>query len=170
MKPGQGKSFNLFVRELAGMIEDQALHERKKYPETYDRPQASDVVLDEAVVRRITPAVRRWRIHRHFFKDCDRTDCLHGLVGSDYCQCTSIPEKNKLMSSFLGRYPKAGEIMNYDSFAYEKGFYYSFQLVKILLCYEEMDTILRLCAHPDVSFGDWQSCYVFVSSRGSYLI
>lgn len=58
MKPGQGKESNLFVRELAGMIEDQALLKPEKYPETYGQPQSSDVVLDEAVVKRITPAVR----------------------------------------------------------------------------------------------------------------
>jgi hypothetical protein len=126
-----------------------------------------DVVLDEAVVRRITPAVRRWRVHRQFFRDCDELDCFRGLVGSDYCQCTYIPEEYKLMSSFLGPHPKKGEIMDYDTFLYEKNFYYSFQLVKILLCYEEMDTILRLCAHPDVSFRDWESRYIFVRSRGS---
>lgn len=170
MKPGQGKELNLFVRELESLIEDQALREREKYPETYELPQPSDVVLDEDVVKRISPAVRRWRIHRQFFKDCDKTDCRRGLVGSDYCQCTSIPEKCKLMSSFIGEYPKKGEILDYDTFVYEKGFYYSLQLVKILLCYEEMDAILRLCAHPDVSFKDWQSRYVFVSSRGRHLI
>jgi hypothetical protein len=46
-----GKEFSLFVEEFAKTIEDQAIMERKKYPETYERPQDSKVVLDKAVAK-----------------------------------------------------------------------------------------------------------------------
>lgn len=41
MKPSQEKDFNLFVREFAKTIEDHAIHERQKYPETYEPPKIS---------------------------------------------------------------------------------------------------------------------------------
>lgn len=53
-----------------------------------------------------------------------------------------IPEQNKLMSSFL--IPKKDGVARYDwdSFAHEKKGYISFHLVKFLLIYEEIDTVL----------------------------
>lgn len=166
MKRAQGKEFNLFAREFSRIVKDQALLEREKYPETYDQPESSDVVLDETVVRRIAPTVRRWRARRALYRDCDIRECRRGRVGPDYCQCTFIPEKNKLMASFLKGIPTENGIpqYSYDAFLREKHVYYSLHLLKILLIYEEMDIILRLCAHPNVRFKEWQTRYIFVSS------
>jgi hypothetical protein len=166
MKPAQGKEFNLFAREFARILKLEALHEREKYPETYNQPESSDMVLDEAVVRRIAPTARRWRARHSSIRGCSRSGCRKGRVGPDYCKCTSILEKNKLMASFLEGLPIQDGIPrhSYDAYFVGEGVYYSLQLVKTLLIYEKMDTILRLCAHPNACFREWQTNYIFVSS------
>lgn len=144
----------------------EALHEREEYPETYDQPESSDVVLDEAVVRRITPTAQRWRARRSSIRNCGKSGFKRGRVSPEYCKCTSIPEKNKLMASFLGGVPTQEGISrhSYDAYFDGKDFYYSLQLFKNLLVYEEMDTILRLGAHANACFKKWQTSYIFVSS------
>jgi hypothetical protein len=74
------------------------------------------------------------------------------------------------MSSFL--IPKKDWVARYDwdSFAHEKRFYISFHLVKFLLIYGEIDTVLRLRAHPEVCFSAWKTEYIFVRPCRSHII
>lgn len=60
-KEKQAEDFNTFANAFIAALEEHALRERKKYSDHYDPPQDTDVIIDEALARKITPTVRQWR-------------------------------------------------------------------------------------------------------------
>lgn len=60
MKLNQAKELTHFVNAFVKNLNEHSICELKKYPH-YDPPQPSDVILDDAIVRKILPTVRRWR-------------------------------------------------------------------------------------------------------------
>lgn len=146
--------------------------ERAKYPAVYGTPDPDDVLLDSATVRKIAPAVSKWRyIHvfgsmghlgySPFWKHSVRKLCSHN--NGFECGC-AIPFQERKVSSFLRQCRKGdAEIdrRDYNQFYHNQvadaEAYYSMEMVKTLLLFGEMDPILRLCSHPDVHFWAWQS-------------
>lgn len=50
-----------FVDAFVNKLREQSASERAKYPENYNPPESTDVILDKRIVKEISPTVRRWR-------------------------------------------------------------------------------------------------------------
>lgn len=168
MKPNQANDLNYFVQKFVKNLSDHAACERKKYPARYDAPEPSDVILDEGLVRKISPTVRRWRDNCSWplEKNCPSGKCR----GSEYnrkrwgpgiCICELIPREQRLMAAFLQEpehFEPGYSYMNHVAF-------FNAQILQTLLLYGEMDTILRICAHPDAHSKLEFWCYGYFFSR-----
>ncbi|KAJ6145130.1 hypothetical protein N7470_009025 [Penicillium chermesinum] len=157
-KPHQANDLNRFVDAFVRNLDEHAVCERRKYPEKYDIPQPSDLILDEATVRKIAPTVRRWR-----GKWARGSECPSGVCnlrdGLEACECEPIPSEERFMSAFLR--PLVDNEC-YQFYEENGDAFFNLEVVKTLLLYGEMDAILRVCAHPDICLRRWFSrapCY-----------
>lgn len=157
MKPNQANDLTHFVNAFVKNLDEHSVCERKKYPEHYDAPQPSDVILDDVTVRKISPTVRRWRGKWPQSCMCPSGKCRirqnllydSGTMGApEFCKCEPIPQQERLMSAFLRepmndwRYTR--NLVNDDAF-------FNIQILQTLILYGEMEPILRICAHPVAS-------------------
>ncbi|CRG91206.1 hypothetical protein PISL3812_08254 [Talaromyces islandicus] len=152
MKPNQGKEITHFIEAFIRTIDDHSACERKKYPSTYEPADPSDVILDSAVVQRITPTVRKWRSYG-FEGRCPGGICKVTEYKEE-CQCIPIPDEERKASAFL-RPP--GQRYCYQFFSLNHEAFFNVEVVKTLLLYGEMDAILRVCALPGVGLKNWWS-------------
>lgn len=174
-KPQQAKELNHFVKAFAKNIQGHTRCERKKYTETYDPPAASDVPLNDDIVKKLNPTVLRLR--QRTFEHNTEVDALTrayeqlGLTNSTgslcchedsepgfKCRC-AIPRGERNVAAFLRRYRHNDcyQFLNVNAEAF-----YNLEVAKLLLLYGEMDIILRICAHPDVDYRAWHNvgpCY-----------
>lgn len=148
----QSKDFNQFVKILAETLEDHAAKERKKYPDHYDSPKDTDVVIDEAVANKIAPTVHRWYDLTFKNEACDEESCNYG--NKLQCVCPPFPPYQKTAAAFCQSF---GSPPCYAFFPQERFGFMNCETLKTLLIYGEMDPILRVCAHPNVSIGTWYS-------------
>lgn len=63
-RPNQGQQIHHFVNAFASNIRVHPTTGCLKLPEVYNLPQYSDIVLEDAVVRKITPTIHRLRSHK----------------------------------------------------------------------------------------------------------
>ncbi|KAH8666909.1 hypothetical protein BX600DRAFT_511797 [Xylariales sp. PMI_506] len=163
-QPNQGKELSYFVEAFTRTIEEHAVTERRKYPDQYEAASPETVVLSDATVRLITPTVQRFRQDRGMRKGWTRKvdpalstrPCAHE-PGAD-CACP-VQSGDRRMATFLHRW-----VQNdcYRFFERNEAAFLGVELVKSLLVYGELDTVLRICAHPDVDYLEWWSqgqCY-----------
>ncbi|TLS29325.1 hypothetical protein PpBr36_02154 [Pyricularia pennisetigena] len=189
-KPDQGKDLNKFVELLAESLKTSAAQERAKYAESYDDPDPNDIVIPESDFVEIEVPFRRWHLScttvgtpyclqnrvppqhelmplsvRRFKHagvalprsgDGGAVICTH--VGDYNCRC--LPRfEDRRMSTFLRTYQRNDcfefDEVNGDSF-------YGLELLKALILHGNMETVLRICTHPQVDFLSWwdaQMCY-----------
>jgi hypothetical protein len=162
MKPNQGKEITHFIEAFTRTIDDHSVCERKKYPSTYEPTDPTDIILSSATVQKITPTVRRWRSYG-FEGRCPSGICKVAQYKEE-CQCIPIPDEERKASAFL-RPP--GPRYCYQFFNLNSEAFYNVEVVKTLLLYGEMDTILRVCALPGVRLEEWwcdRECMDTVSS------
>lgn len=160
-KPNQGKEIAHFVEAFVRTIDEHSACERKKYPEVYDSPSPEDIILDDRIVAKITPTVRRLRNYRRD-SHCLSNACWLKYHGHE-CRCIPIPDEVRKMSGFLLSYE---ENPCYAFFDYNRDAFFRLQLVETLILYGEMDAVLRICAHPEIGLKDWwllSDCYCNVS-------
>ncbi|KZF18840.1 hypothetical protein L228DRAFT_251694 [Xylona heveae TC161] len=150
LRPNQGKELTYFANAFAKNIAEHSACERRKYPEKYDEPSATDVILDEDIVKKIIPTVRRWRSERESDYCCGGNACRPHEDGE--CQCPALPYEERRVSAFF-----RARVMNdcYKFFEVNKAGFFNLELVKTLILHGEMDPILRASAHPRVSLKDW---------------
>lgn len=165
MEPNQGKELTYFIKAFIRTIEEHSVCERNKYPATYDPADPADIILDPVTVQKITPTVRRWRSY-----GCDRGRCPNGVCRvaryKEECQCIPIPDEEKRASAFLR---PSGQRHCYDFFDMNAEAFFNVEVVKTLLLYGEMHTILRACALPGVCLKQWwcdRECQCSVSLPG----
>lgn len=160
-KPTQGKEIAYFIEAFARTIDEYSDCERKKFPETYDAPNREDIILDDRIVKKITPTVRRLRNYA-CDSSCPSDVCWLKYHG-DKCRCIPIPDEARKMSAFLRSYrPNPC----YEFFYVNKAAFFQLQLVETLILYGEMDAVLRICAHPEIGLKKWwllSECYCYVS-------
>ncbi|KAK3898227.1 hypothetical protein C8A05DRAFT_19145 [Staphylotrichum tortipilum] len=157
-KPDQGKKLHYFVEAFIRNIREHSYTARKQYPEHYNPPLPEEVILDDAVVCKITPTVRRWRAQRKHPGFCR---CGSGILRSEEtehkCECPiPIPPEERTAAAFYRRYEPNRCYMFFETNG--KAFY-NLEIVKTLLLYGEMDTIFRVCAYPGVDLRTWWSMY-----------
>lgn len=155
-KPNQGKELTHFVKAFIKNLNEHSTSKRKKYPETYDPPKSTDVIVDEEVSRKISRTVRRWRddcSRRYFgdFYDCDEKVC--GREGRGKCQCPAVPEEERKVSAFCRDYLYTD---CYQFMEMQKEGFFNLELVKTLILHGEMEPILRACNCRDISIDSWQ--------------
>lgn len=160
-KANQGKKLTRFVNAFARNVDEQATRARREYPEEYDPPDNNDIILDDDVVRRITPAVHRMRLDWDWNEnDFDPPDkayhgtpaiCRHRGAESAACGCP-VPYEERRASAFLRQYSSND---CYCFFVENQDAYFNIEVVKTLLMHGEMDPILRVCCHPAVDLESW---------------
>lgn len=151
----QDKQVNYFINAFARNVKDHADCERRKYSENdQGPPQRDDIVIDDDVAKRILPTVHRWRRsnsrYRHVRETPERHLCTHEK-GDKRCRCV-LPLEERRMSSFLRKH-RWNDC--YQFFEINKESFLNLEIVKILLLHGEMNTILRVCSHPDVDLENW---------------
>ncbi|KAH8690506.1 hypothetical protein BGW36DRAFT_388868 [Talaromyces proteolyticus] len=178
----QARDIEAFIFTFIRTISAHTLRERQKYPEKYDPPNEEDVVLDNDTVNRISRTVYRWRLAAgsngfgwdksnevkltsqpclHYTDENRRyTHDVNDPRDRDYddgfqfnCDCT-IPFRERKAHAFLRECR-----INY-CYCFEgvnKGGFFNLEVIKTLLIHGEIDTVLRVCAHPDVKYASWKS-------------
>jgi hypothetical protein len=146
MKSNQATDLNYFVDAFVKNLEEHAACERKKYQQHDDPPQPSDVILNEATVRKISPTVRRWRKHWWSQMLCPSETCSLRDPDSEPCKCEPLPMKERQMFAFLRQFDNI-EYCHY--FGQNNAVLFNLEVVKSLLLYGEMDALFRICAHPE---------------------
>ncbi|KJZ73509.1 hypothetical protein HIM_07065 [Hirsutella minnesotensis 3608] len=167
-KPNQAKDLSHFITAFAKNIEDHTRCERAKYPATYTPPSRGDLFLDDAVAEKIMPSVQRFRrelSHRMGFGNfterrepqdtsgrpgilCPHVDGSQGFG----CGC-ALPYTERIADAFLREYRQNG---CYRLAGANGPAFFNVEVLKLLLLYGEMDLILRVCAHPDVDYLEWE--------------
>ena len=147
-RPDQAKKLEYFLQGLVRNIREHSSTSRRKYPEHYDAPDHDDVILDDATVRKIAPTVRRWcanRVARYYHPTEDDSPWNPVPMQRRAEWERQIPVEQSRAAAFYRHYTY-----------YERTWYihsklfFNVEVVKTLLLYGEMDTIFRVCAHPDV--------------------
>ncbi|KAG8425391.1 hypothetical protein J3458_002096 [Metarhizium acridum] len=175
-KPQQGKQLTYFVTAFAQNIEHHTQCERSKHPEMYSAPARRDLILTDAVAKKLAPTVLRLRqrsladsdgrdrytgqpFDQSMSNDATRLFCRHkdGQLGFG-CGCV-IPYCERQAAAFLREY-----VPNpcFQFFQQNAEAFYNLEILKLLLLYGEMDPILRICAHPEVDYENWHHvgpCY-----------
>ena len=163
--PDQGKKLTYFAKAFVRNIHDHAATERKKYPDKYDAPKSDDVVVGDDAARKIAPTLHRWRedpgdLRLWKYKTAvDKASvtvlCPHRDAANnrESCQC-AVPYVERKMQAFLRGEPETicFQFFNDD---YNADSFFNVELLKTLILHGEMDTVLRVCAHPGVSFENW---------------
>ncbi|KAJ5606029.1 hypothetical protein N7510_008810, partial [Penicillium lagena] len=139
-----------FVEAFARTIDEHSASERKKYSETSDSPGHEDIILDDRIVEKITPTVRRLRNYGYDSR-CPSAVCW--LKDRDQeCQCIPIPDEARKMSGLLVSYRRNP---CYEFFRFNRDAFFQLQLVETLILYGEMDAVLRICANPEIGLKYW---------------
>lgn len=129
-----------FAQAFTQSVKVASKHKRAQYPEKYNPPSPSDVLLGDELVE---------KIESHLSKEMK--------------EGPRLPFEQRIASAFL--HPWDGEDC-YHWAANKIGFL-NLEVVKILLMVGELDPILQACAHPDVGLGEWYSaawCNCMVST------
>lgn len=154
-----------FFEAFARNIEEHSACERRKYADKYDPPDPDDVMLDAAIVDRISRTVRRWR-HAYDPTEYRAPPWACPGDGVENCNCPVIPNSNRRASAFLLQY-----VYNpcYHFWEYNSNYYFNMEIIKTLLLHGAMHPIFRICAHPQSPFRDgWElsecGCGVSIST------
>lgn len=175
-KPQQGRQLTYFATAFAQNIEQHTECERRKYQDTYTAPARHDLILNDAVAKKLAPTVLRLRqrsladsdgrdrytdqpFDQSMSNDATRLFCRHGDGQPGFgCGCV-IPYCERQAAAFLREY-----VPNpcFQFFQHNAEAFYNLEILKLLLLYGEMDPILRICAHPEVDYENWHHvgpCY-----------
>lgn len=153
----QGKDLNTFVKILIQKIDEAAKAERIKYTEKYDPPDTDAILLDDDLVKRISPITHRLEFWQ--WNDSKPPTgrfiyspklCSHEKDDTS-CICPIRFEERKA-SSFLRRKKDNG---CYDFYEINNLGHLNMEIVKTLLVSGDMEPILRVCAHPENDIETW---------------
>lgn len=152
MKPNQGKEITHFIEAFMRTINEHSATERKKYSDTYDPTPPTEYILDDAVVKKITPTVRKWRSYGYGLQGkCPSGVCQVAHYKAE-CQCIPIPDEERKAAAFVR--PR-GMRHCYEFFDDNSDAFFNIEVVKTLLLHGEIDAILRACALPGISLKFW---------------
>lgn len=137
LKPTQGKELSYFVDAFAKNLEEHTRCERRKYSDKYEPPDANDIILDSAIVKKISPTVYRWRRKYNWVLANSLSSTYRGRLcqHNDGFQCgCPIPFEERKASSFL-RQRRPNECFHF--FEKNQEPFFNIELVKTLLLFGE---------------------------------
>ncbi|KAK7921556.1 hypothetical protein PG985_009578 [Apiospora marii] len=155
-EPNQGRDLNNFVEVLSKIIPEAATHKRIQYAKRYEAAAPDEIVISVEDALKIAPHLRRHHSHcevdgRYMTDEGPVSVALCNHVGDTRCRCALRYEERR-MSTFLHPYIQSGchsfDLHNRRSFL-------GLEILKALLIYGDMETVLRICAHPEVDFLQW---------------
>lgn len=176
-KPQQAKELRYFITAFIANVREHAKTARKKYPDTYEVPQPDSIILGEAAARKITPTIRRWgaQVPKNglggawlfepaaALSDGDLSrgtgsgtgisaDTGAGAGTGDEYRHYTIPHEERTASAFSRKY-----LHNQCYYFFQENgkAFFNQEIVKTLLLHGEMDTVLRVCALPEVDLERW---------------
>lgn len=153
----QDKDFDTFVETFTQKLDEAATVERTKYPEKYDPPDADAIILDDDLVKRISPIAHKLQLWQ-WTGGKKRTGnyiyrpklCSHEKDDAN-CVCPIRFEERKA-SSFLRRQK---DYDCSDFFVINNLGHLNMEIVKTLLVSGDMEPILRACSHPENDIENW---------------
>lgn len=171
-KAEQGHDLNAFVQDFEQAIEKASAAARAQYPATYAAPGLDEVVVSDQTMEKMLPILERInglanerkgsfsveRIKILLGRPCSLMleDGLSSPVVED---SLSIPVELRRMKNLLAPY----EVNDCYDFEQVNGKAYdTTEIIKVLLLLNEMDTLFRICAHPDNDLISWwtvRNCY-----------
>lgn len=154
-KPDQGKELTHFARAFADNVEEHSRCERKKYPEKYDPPESTDVIIGEKTAAKIVPILRSWKQSSGDCSSPQQDPFEIPFTCHVNCDCPPLPHHHRIASAFCRR---QGAFDNWCCFYYAIGHPWGswhHQVLQAMILYGEIDPILRVCAHPEVAIGTW---------------
>ena len=158
-EPDRGKRLTYFANAFVRNALDHARCEREKYPETYDPPNKDDVVLKDDVAKKINQTVYHWRLDHDSYSEFgpveepSRRELCQHQSQAETCKCP-LPFEERKMSAFLRTHKDNPCFWFFEENMNTEGFF-NLEVVKTLILYGEMDTLLRICADPRVDLASW---------------
>jgi len=175
-RPDQGVKFKYFITAFARNIHAHADTERKKYPDKHDPPARDEVIITDDAAVKITPTIaRRWAAYEDSpqnQKDAvwsspgqsgrrltlgsrpPRTLCRRAKDDAA-CHC-ALRLSDRKMEAFLQKMPwNLWGPYNFVAHGFKTGVFHS-EIFQALILYGEMDTVLRIAAHPDNDMQRWR--------------
>ncbi|KUL87933.1 hypothetical protein ZTR_03849 [Talaromyces verruculosus] len=156
----QDQNISRFVTSFVDNIKEHTACERKKYPATFDIPDQNDLILGDAITKKITPLVHKWRQSHDWDlatkphdkkkplpsllrKLCTHDDDKAAAAAAEGfgCRCV-LPLHERKASAFLRQYYRNDCNEFYDK---NGAAFYNIEVVKTLILYGEMEPILRGC-------------------------
>ncbi|KAJ2983926.1 hypothetical protein NQ176_g338 [Zarea fungicola] len=175
-KPNQIQDITYFLDTFVNNIQEHTRCERDKYEKSYNSPGMEEVLVTDQALRRITPTILRARLFQEGIYNSSRNyDTLFGGKYSLYrrklpievqknaapcrhdmadlqCGCV-VPFRERQAAAFLRKY-------EYDyrrSFVQDETLsFFNMEVVKALILHNQMEPILRVCAHPDNGMQHWR--------------
>jgi hypothetical protein len=130
-KPHQAKQLNYFVNAFVKSLEEFTRTERAKYPAEYTPPGRDEEIIPPAVARKIANTVKKYSETNRHCGECWPCTCPFELEGWTRT------------SRWIDGHPdcKGGGYIHNNSV----------ELTKTLLIHSELDILLRLVSHPELS-------------------
>lgn len=156
-RPRQG--YHTLSPALRINLEEHASQARAKYPH-YEKPSDDDIVIDEEVARKIASTVRR---------GCGKYERSTGrevYSNTTFDASGTLFRDRREINAFLHAY-----VRNpcYQFEEVNRVAYNAVEVFKTLILQGEMDSIFRICAHPNIDYEKWWSmykCYCCASNLG----
>jgi hypothetical protein len=144
--PKQSGNLKYFVEAFARNVEAHSTTSRPQYATSEKPPERDDVVISDAFLSRMSPFLKYV-----IPQETSSRSCLNKSTTFD-------PERRK-MSAFLQQYRRND---CYEFYETNGQAYAAFEVLQLALMLGEMDTVLRMCSHPDTDYLKWwrmAECY-----------
>ncbi|KAI2794764.1 hypothetical protein POX_a01365 [Penicillium oxalicum] len=135
MRSTQSEDMTAFAKAFAKAIDEDAIRERAKYPQ-YEAPHPEDIIIAESLATRIEHEAVEWLVgdqrqplRRRYAKEMRKASAFLILPGSNGCY-------------------------DFDQ-VNGKGFT-ALEALKLLIIHNEMEPVLRVCAHKDIALFGWK--------------
>lgn len=156
-KPDQGKRRTHFARAFAKIVDEHSECARKKYPEKYDPPRSTDVIIEEKTAAKVLSILRPWQqsLEERFIDREEKLSCSGKICGhfdNGGCRCPLLPHEHRIASAFCRPH---GDAPCYQFLDIHFDGFYNLQVLKTKILYGEINPILWACAHPEVAIGTW---------------
>jgi hypothetical protein len=123
-----------FTRAFGQVVDEAVECERAKYSNSYNPPDEDKVPLEDEIIEKIEDDVIQWRESPRAVE-----------TGGD--ANPPIPPEMRITSAFF----LAQQNNDCDQFTHVNGKgFFDLEIIKLLILYDEMEPVLRECAHEEM--------------------